>query len=72
MWQAYNSTLDRAERIQHIAQMERLINEDVGTIPHYFTVVVNAHTANLAGPVVRMTPDASLSIYQIQNWSWRE
>jgi ABC-type transport system substrate-binding protein len=72
LWQAYNSTLDRAERIQQIAQMERLNNEDVGAIPHYFTVVVNAHTANLEGPAVRMTPDAPLAIYHIQNWRWRE
>lgn len=72
LWLAYNSSLGRAERIQQIAQMERLINEDVGSIPHYFTVVVNAHTRNLEGPVVRMTPDAPLSIYDIQNWRWRE
>jgi peptide/nickel transport system substrate-binding protein len=72
VWQAYNSTLDRSERIQQIAQMERLINEEVGSIPHYFTVVVNAHTANLEGPVARMTPDAPLSIYHIESWRWRE
>jgi ABC-type transport system substrate-binding protein len=72
LWQTYNSTLDRAERVQQIAQMERLNSEDVGMIPHYFTVVVNARAANLEGPVVRMTPDAPLAIYHIENWAWRE
>jgi len=72
LWQAYNSTLERSERIQQIAQMERLINEDVGSIPHYFTVVVTAYTGNLNGPLARMTPDAPLAVYNIQNWEWRE
>lgn len=72
LWQAYHSTLDRSERIQQIAQMERLVNEDVGSIPHYFTVVVTAHAANLQGPVARTTPDAPAAIYHSQNWHWRE
>jgi peptide/nickel transport system substrate-binding protein len=72
VWQAYNGTLDRSERIHQIAQMERLINEDVASIPHYFTVGVNAHTRHLEGPAIRMTPDAPRSIFHIQNWAWRE
>ena len=72
LWQAYNGTLDRSERVQQIAEMERLINEDAASIPHYFTVGVNAHTRHLEGPGIRMTPDAPRSIYHIQNWRWRE
>ena len=70
LWQAYNATLERSERIQQIAGMERLLNEDVGTIPHYFTVVVTAHSGNLKGPVARMTPDAPLAIYRVWTWEW--
>ena len=71
LWQAYNTTLVRSERIQQIAEMERALNEDVGTIPHFFTVVVTAHSGRLQGPVARMVPDAPLTIYQVQTWTWR-
>lgn len=70
LWQAYNTTLERSERIQQLAQMERALNEDVGTIPHFFTVVVTAHSARLKGPVARMVPDAPLTIYHVQTWTW--
>jgi len=71
LWQAWNASLDRSERLQQLAGMERALNEDVGTIPHYFTTVVTAHSANVKGPVARMTPDAPLSIYNIWTWEWR-
>jgi ABC-type transport system substrate-binding protein len=71
LWQAYNTTLDSAERTQQLAQMERLLNEDVGSIPHYFQVIVTAHSGSLQGPVARMVPDAPLTIYQVQTWTWR-
>lgn len=71
LWEAYNTTLVRSERIQQIAQMERLINEEVGSIPHYFTVQPIAHTGNLKGPVPRMTPDTPNAIQHIWTWEWR-
>jgi ABC-type oligopeptide transport system substrate-binding subunit len=69
--QAYTTTLDPDERIQRIAEMEHALNEDVGAIPHFFTTVVTAHTAQLAGPVARMDPDAPLTIYNIERWTWQ-
>jgi ABC-type transport system substrate-binding protein len=70
LWRAYNATLDKDERIQQIAQMEHILNDDVGTIPLFFTVVVTANTGNLKGPVARMTPDAPLGIHQTWTWEW--
>ena len=70
LFQAYNSTIGQPERIQQIAQMERQLNEDVGAIPHYFTVVVTANVGNLRGPVARMTPDAPLAIQKSHLWEW--
>jgi ABC-type transport system substrate-binding protein len=70
-FQLYTTTLDPNERIEHIAQMEHVLNEDVGSIPHFFTTVVTAHSSQLAGPVARMDPDAPLTIYNIETWSWR-
>ncbi len=71
LWQAYNATLGENERIQQIAQMEHILNDDVGTIPLYFTVVVTAYTSNLKGPVARMSPDAPLGIHHTWTWEWR-
>lgn len=70
VWQAYNGTLEQSERIQQIVQMERILNDDVGTIPHYFTVVITAHGSALKGPVARMTPDAPLGIQYVHTWEW--
>ena len=63
--------MDRDQLIQQIAQAERIINDEVGTIPHFFTVVVTANSGNLKGPVARMTPDAPLGIHNTWNWEWR-
>jgi ABC-type transport system substrate-binding protein len=70
LYRAYNATLDKNERIQQIAQMERILNDDVGTIPLFFTVVVTANAGNLKGPVARMTPDAPLGVHYTWNWEW--
>ena len=70
LWQAYNSTLAEVERMQQIVQMERLLNADVGAMPHYFTVVVTAHGSSLRGPVAPMTPDAPLAIQKSWLWEW--
>jgi ABC-type transport system substrate-binding protein len=70
LWRAYNATLDKNERIQQIAQMERILNEDVGSIPLFFTVVVTANSGNLKGPVARMTPDAPLGVQHTWAWEW--
>lgn len=51
--------------------MERLLNDQVGAIPHYFMVVVTGHAGNLQGPVARMSPDAPLGINYVYTWTWR-
>ena len=71
LWQLYNTTLDRPERIQQISGMEKVFNDEVGAIPHYFTVVVTGYTSQLKGPTARMTPDAPASIFHIEQWEWR-
>jgi len=70
LYQAWNVTLDPTERIQQIVEMDRLVNEDVGSIPHYFTAVVTAHAANLKGPAPRSTPESPLGIHNIWTWEW--
>jgi ABC-type transport system substrate-binding protein len=70
LYRAYSSTLELNERIQQIAQMEQILNDQVGTIPLFFTVVVTAHSSNLEGPKARMTPDAPLGVYDTWTWEW--
>jgi peptide/nickel transport system substrate-binding protein len=69
-YQAFNTSLDRSERIRHIAQMERVLTEQMGAIPYLFTVVVTAHTANLKGPTARRTPDAGVGPVRVHTWEW--
>ncbi|HEY3117340.1 MAG TPA: ABC transporter substrate-binding protein, partial [Chloroflexota bacterium] len=69
-YQAFKSTLDRDQRIQQIAQMEKALTEDVGAIPHYFTLVPTAAGPGLRGPRMRQTPDAVAGQSNISSWEW--
>jgi peptide/nickel transport system substrate-binding protein len=70
LWQAYTTTLDRSQRVEQMAQMERILSEDVGLIPNLFTIVANAHVAALKGPIIRTTPDAGQGILHVETWEW--
>jgi peptide/nickel transport system substrate-binding protein len=69
-FEAYSVTLDEAERIRQIAQMERIFTEDVGSIPYLFTIVVTGHTANLKGPALRKTPESGIGPQRVHTWEW--
>lgn len=71
LWDAFNSTLDRAERIQQIAQMEKIISEQVPTVPHYYTPRMLVHVPTLRGPVGRSAPDA-MELVHVQAWDWTD
>jgi peptide/nickel transport system substrate-binding protein len=70
VWQAFDTSLDPADRERYTAQMERLISEDTGAIPTMFTVVVNARAGNLQAWRVRQTPDAAGSALNTHLWEW--
>ncbi len=69
-WQAFNTTLERSERVRQIVEMERILSEDVGTLPHYYSPVVNVHVGNLQGPTIRKTPETGAGIRQVWTWQW--
>jgi peptide/nickel transport system substrate-binding protein len=71
LFEEYTLSLDHNERIQKIAQMERIFSEDVPGIPLYFGAVITAHTADLKGPTARQVPEAQVGWYNLQNWDWR-
>jgi peptide/nickel transport system substrate-binding protein len=68
----YESTLDRAERIKVLAQLERLMNQDAAVVPLMFNAYVVPHVAALQGPVARYTPlpDGRTFLYA-HKWEWR-
>ena len=68
-WEAYNTQLDRTERIRQIAEMERLLSEDVGAIPLFYTPRMIAHVPGLRGPVARSSRDA-MELVHVDRWEW--
>jgi peptide/nickel transport system substrate-binding protein len=66
----FTTTLDRPDRIKQIAQMERIISEQVPAIPHFFNVYVVGHVNELKGPVARHTPLAGGSFLHVHTWEW--
>jgi ABC-type transport system substrate-binding protein len=69
-YQNFTTTLERSQRVAQVAQMEKIISEDVGIIPTYFTIVANAHVIALKGPIMRTTPDSGSGILHIERWAW--
>jgi peptide/nickel transport system substrate-binding protein len=63
----WDTTLDRPQRIQVMAQLERIANEEVPVIPLYFTANVIAHASGLKGIVQNLNPDAG---QERRMWEW--
>jgi peptide/nickel transport system substrate-binding protein len=70
-YQAYTSSLAENDRIAQIAQMEKLLTEEVPVIPHFFQAETNAFVANLQGPIARQVPDTSGTFLYVHTWEWR-
>ena len=70
-WDAFNTTLDPSERVRHIVEMERVLSEDVGTLPHYYSPTITAHVAALQGPRPREIPEAGVGLRRVFTWEWR-
>ena len=50
LYQAFSSTLDSAERNRQVAQMAKLISDDVAFIMLFFNYNVSAHSSAVRGP----------------------
>jgi peptide/nickel transport system substrate-binding protein len=64
---AYTAALDRDERIQDLAQMERIALDQMPAITTYYTAAVIAHAAALKGVVRNLVPEAG---GERKMWSW--
>ena len=68
--EAWEMALDRAQRVQHLAQMERILMEDLPTIPLYYNPRVIAYAMGLKG-VARKLVDEGGAERRIWQWEWR-
>jgi peptide/nickel transport system substrate-binding protein len=68
LWQ---QTFPMSERIQHMAQLERIISIDRAILQCSWESVVNSVVASLHGVEIRLTPEASGPESWIHQWEWR-
>jgi peptide/nickel transport system substrate-binding protein len=68
LWQ---QTFPMTERIEHMAQLERIISTDRAILECSWESVVNSVAAGLQGVEPRMTPDASGPEPWVHTWKWR-
>jgi peptide/nickel transport system substrate-binding protein len=66
LWDAYNTTLARNERTELIAQMTRLLSEEVPAFPLWAAVDVWVHASHVRG-LEPGTPD-TLQMWNIHEW----
>ena len=64
----YETALQRSERNQYVAQMMKLLSEDVPIIPLYYNLEFLAHASNLSGPRVSVSSEAAT--WNMHEWRW--
>jgi len=68
---AFNTSLDRSERTEHIVQMARIFSDQLPKVPLFFSIRVTAHVAALSGPLLSTTPEAGSESWNVHEWAWR-
>jgi len=66
----WDTTLDRSQRVQHMAQMERIANAELPAIPMYFRARVLGYSSALKGVVTNLTPGAG-GERRLWEWEWQ-
>jgi peptide/nickel transport system substrate-binding protein len=61
-------TLDRSERVKQIVEAARILNEDLGVIPLYYSAAVLAYATGVQGINVKSV-DADW-FWNVYEWSW--
>ena len=69
LYDAWNTTLDRAERNDRFVQMLKLVSEELPAFPLYFNFEVVAHVASLQGPPLAAPEGARYG--NIHEWQWK-
>jgi ABC-type transport system substrate-binding protein len=66
---AWGSSLDRAQRDQHMVEMARIVSVELPNLPLYLNFEVVAYVANLAGP--RARGPSTDKHENVHAWHWR-
>jgi ABC-type transport system substrate-binding protein len=66
---AYNTTLDRPQRIQHIARMVAIFSEELPAIAVNFNPRITAFTSTVRGPAT-VGPDGDIA-WNVHEWEVR-
>ncbi len=66
---AYEASLDRTERSQHVVQMMRVVSEELPAYPLFYNPTVTAHVAGLHGPLISVS--ARAAGWNVHEWEWR-
>jgi len=66
---AWNVSLDRGQRDQHMVEMARIVSTDLPTLPLYLNFEVIAHVADLEGPQVR--GPRTVKHTNVYDWHWK-
>jgi peptide/nickel transport system substrate-binding protein len=69
---AFNQTLKFSDRVTYIAEMNRLISEELPTIMYWYQPIYTAHVAALTGPVPHQTPDSGPGMLRMHEWHRKE
>jgi ABC-type transport system substrate-binding protein len=65
---AFDATLDRAQRGQLVVQMARIFSDEAAVLSLYFNPSITAYIAALRGPaIVAPTSDVAWNVHE---WSW--
>jgi ABC-type transport system substrate-binding protein len=68
--EAWETTLARNERIQHLAQMERIVMEELPTIPLYYNPRVIAFATHLKNVGRKLVDDGGVE-RNLWEWEWQ-
>ena len=68
---AWSKSLAQADRVRYIAEMERVLTEQLPIVPNYFEATVTAASNLLEGPLPSQNPDAGPELGMISRWRWR-
>jgi len=67
----WSKSLAQTDRVRYIAEMERIMTEQLPILPNYFEASVTAALASVEGPLPSQNPDAGPELATLYRWSWR-
>jgi peptide/nickel transport system substrate-binding protein len=66
LWESFNTTLERPQRIQIVASMMKVLADELPYIPLFYNISVQSWASNLRGPT-KNTPE-TLPYWNIHEW----